>query len=382
MKVVHVVTGLGTGGAEMMLWKLLAAIPAARHQAVVVSLLDRGTIGPRIESLGHGVHALRMRRTRPSATALGRLRALLLRERPDLVQGWMYHGNLAALVGARLAFGRRVPVVWNVRQSLQSTQQVRWLTGLVVWTGARWSSAPRAVIYNSRAAAVQHESIGYDRRRTRVIANGFDTSEFRPDSSRGAAIRKHLGLHDGELVIGMIARWHPQKDHATFLNASRMIADAMPNARFVLAGRGVEGSNEHLARLVSEQRLGERVTLLGERTDTPNIYNAMDVACLSSAWGEGFPNVLGEAMACGVPCVATDVGDSAWVLGDTGRIVPVGRPDELARACLDLLQAGRLDRHMLGARCRERICGHFDLSSIAGQYADLYDAVVEGREGQ
>ncbi|MDE2461749.1 MAG: glycosyltransferase, partial [Gammaproteobacteria bacterium] len=230
------------------------------------------------------------------------------------------------------------------------------------------------VIFNSARSARQHEKLGYPRTKACVIPNGFNIGKFSPNVASRVATRAQLGMGFDELVLGTIGRYHPLKDHANFLRAARQVADAQPDARFVLAGRQVCPENRTLMNLVQELQLQERTMLLGERADVPDLLNAMDIY-VSSSSSEAFPNAVGEAMSCDVPCVVTDTGDSAELVADTGVAVPVKSPEQLAEGMLQLIRAGAARRTQLGAAARERIRLHYSNEKIAQQYADLYRSV-------
>src|SRR5215471_6042896 len=303
IRVLHVITGLGTGGAEMMLVKLLSARQQGGIEAAVVSLTGRdGIVGERLHALGVAVEALEMTRSPLSLFRLSRLVSSARRFRPHLVQGWMYHGNLAASAVGSLTTGP-IPVLWNIRQTLYQLSDERWLTRAVIRVGAALSRRPSVILYNSALGAAQHEAIGYDGTKRVVIPNGFDCDQFRPSADARRDLRAELGLAPDTTLVGLVARFHPMKGHAVFLQAASLLARKHAALRFVLAGRGVTGGQPALARLIEELRLGDRMFLLGERSDIPRITAALDVACSSSLWSEGFSNAIGEAMACGVPCV-------------------------------------------------------------------------------
>ena len=254
----------------------------------------------------------------------------------------------------------------------------RGLTATTVRLGALFSRGPAAIIYNSRVAAAQHEAIGYCAARRAIIPNGFDCRRFRPDERAREEVRAELRVSREALLVGLIARFHPVKDHATFLQAAAQVARAHPAVRFLLAGTGVTGEQPGLRKLVAEHRLRDRVFLLGERSDVPRLTAALDIAC-SSSWIEGFSNTIGEAMACGVPCVATGDGDTtAELVAGTGLMVPPRDPAALAQAILRLIDAGAEQRQQLGQAARQRIESEFSLPSIARRYEDLYQAYVEG----
>ncbi len=370
MRIMHVITGLDTGGAEMMLLKLLSG-RSQEFEPVVVSLTNEGTIGPRISQLDIPVYCLGLGRAIPNPIRALSIVPLARRFRPHLIQGWMYHGNLMASL-ARLSLHMRVPVLWNIRQTVYDLSLERGLTAHVIRLGARLSRRPAAIIYNSQTSAAQHEALGYDATKRVVIPNGFDCQVLRPDEGARADVRKELGVDNDTVLVGLIARYHPMKDHAGFLRAAGRIARSHPAVRFVLAGPGVSGEQPALVKLIAEPELQDRTFLLGERSDIPRLTAALDIACSASAWGEGFSNSIGEAMACGVPCVVTDVGDSAYLAGDAGLVVPSREPETLARAICQLIEAGPAGRRQLGDAARRRVESEFSLSAIVERYESLY----------
>ena len=244
---------------------------------------------------------------------------------------------------------------------------------------ARFSGCPAVVLVNSEAGRLRHHALGYRPKRWQVIANGFDVGHYHPDPATGRQVRAELGVPDDALVVGLIARFDPMKDHAGFLDAAGRVARRHPRVRFVLAGRQVCPENPAFAAAVAGSLAG-RVSLLGERGDIARLMAAFDICCLSSAFGEGFPNVIGEAMACGVPCVATDVGDAGRIIGDTGRVVPPGNPAALAEALDDILELSPEARGQLGALARQRIVDEFSIDGIALQYVDVYRALSSSAE--
>ncbi|ADE13880.1 glycosyl transferase group 1 [Nitrosococcus halophilus Nc 4] len=377
VNIVHIITGLDVGGAERALFRLLANRTTSHFNPSVISLLEKGVVGHQIQSLGIPVYTLGMRRGLPGPRALIHLRGLLKKLAPDLIQGWMYHGNLAATVAAS-SLGLEIPVLWNIRQSLYDLSKERRLTRGVIYGGAWLSERPRLILYNSKTSAFQHEVVGFKPEKTRIIPNGFDYREYHPDRKMRKRLRRELAIPSHTVLIGLIARYHPMKDHANFLQAAAelMKAGAEMKVAFLLAGRGIDLSNGPLTELIRQLGLSSKVILLGEREDIPGLMPALDIATVSSAWGEGFPNVLGEAMACGVPCVATDVGDSAYLIGGTGKVVPPKDFRALAAAWQDLIAAGAKGRKQRGVKARERIIEHFSLSEIVRQYEKLYMEVT------
>jgi glycosyltransferase involved in cell wall biosynthesis len=383
MRVMHVITGLSTGGAETMLLKLLSAA-SQRMEHVVVSLGDEGTIGPRIAALGLPVHCLGLKRNAPNPFRALSILPLAHRIAPQLIQGWMYHGNLMASLAAvalrktapRNVLGQK-PVLWNIRQTVYDLRRERWLTAKLIRQGARLSSGPAAIIYNSQTSASQHEELGYRAEKRVIIPNGFDCQVLRPDEAARKAVRAELGITDDTVLVGLVARYHPMKDHVGFLKAAALVVQSHPQTRFVLVGAGVSSTQPELAEGIQQNELGDRVILLRERSDIPRLNNAFDIGCSASAWGEGFSNSIGEAMACGVPCAVTNVGDSAYIVADTGFVAPPRASEALAEAIGRLIEIGQPGRQQIGAKARKRIETEFSLSAIVEKYENLYLAICK-----
>ena len=370
VSMVHVITGVTMGGAEMMLFRLLARCDRSRFSPTVLSLLAPGAVGERISALGVPLLTLGMRQEQPLSRAMLRLVPIARSLRPSLLQGWMYHGNLAASACALLA--GRLPVIWNVRHSLHDLRCENRLTRGFIRVGAALSSSTRAIIYNSRLSASQHEALGYEPERTVVIPNGFDCRLFRPRPEMAQRLRREAGIDPGRVVIGMVARCHPQKDPFTLIKATALLARRGINVHVLIIGTDFDAGNAPVVRAIAEAGLAGRISLLGERHDIPDLVAGLDIAVLPSAWGEGFPNVLGEAMACGVPCVTTDIGDSAWIVGRTGIVVPPRDPEAMADALERVVALGPDERRQLGAAARARVIEHFEVDDIVGRYEALY----------
>jgi len=377
MRVLHVITGLETGGAEMMLLKLLSATPRASIESAVISLTGPGgMIGERLAAIGVTVEAMGLARTPASIVGLPRLLTAARRARPHLIQGWMYHGNLAAsLIGA--LGSHPIPILWGIRQTLYRLSDERRSTRAVIRLGSALSRLPSSILYNSALSAEQHEAIGYDRTKRLVIPNGFDCNQFRSSAEARLDVRAELGLPTDSILIGLVARYHPMKGHEVFLRAAKLLSRDRPALRFVLAGHEVTRENPALAALIEELRLGEHVIVLGERSDMPRLTAALDIASSSSVRSEGFSNAIGEAMSCGIPCVATDIGGSREIIGETGVLAPPGDAAALARAIGVILDESIDQRRARGAAARARVEQKFSLPEIARRYHELYRARVE-----
>jgi glycosyltransferase involved in cell wall biosynthesis len=370
IRVTHVIAGLELGGAEMMLCKLLSASDRQRFEPSVISLSTFGPLAPRIAAMGVPVSALGMSRGRLELRPLGRLARRLASGRPHVVHTWMYHADL--LGGAVARATGEAKVIWGVRGSLDPKLSKRSsrMTARACGATARW--LPDRVVSCSERLAEMHIELGYDRARMMVIPNGFDLSWFRPDGVLRAQGRRWLGVGTQELLVGIVGRYDPQKDHSTFVRAAAEILRKRPEVRLVMCGPGVDSGNQELVTQLSQAGIRERALLMGVAQNPRVVLNALDVLVSSSAYGEGFPNILGEAMACGVPCVTTDVGDAARIVGDTGGVVAVGDWRALAHEVLALLNMGPEARAAQGDRARARIERNYSLPRIADRFQELY----------
>lgn len=378
MRVAHVITGLQVGGAEVMLARLLAATDRDRFESRVLALGGWGPIGEEIAALGVPVEALGLAAGPALPAQIGKLGRWLKRTQPDAIQTWLYHADLLGGLAGRLATG--APVVWGLHSSNLEPGIVKPGTIRAARACARLSGwLPSAVVCCSESTRDLHERLGYRPDRLLVIPNGIDPETFRPDPEARRSVRAELGLEPDAPLVGLVARFDPQKDHRTFVRAAAIAAAANGRVGFLLCGDRVTPDNPDLRGWIEAAGIADRVHLLGRRRDLPRLQASLDVGTLSSAAVEALPLVIAEAMACGVPCVVTDVGDSARLVGDTGRVAPPGNPEALAAAWLELLALPPGERAALGARARRRIEEHYALSASVGRYEALYERVGAGR---
>jgi glycosyltransferase involved in cell wall biosynthesis len=361
-KIVYVTAGLEGGGAEAMLARLATAKPAVADHITVVSLLPADTQAARLRAAGVTVVELCFDRAVSAGAGIIRLARLIAELRPDIVQGWMYHGDLAALV-ALLMSGRRktTRLVWSIRCSALDLRHYGPGLRLVVNACTRLSPWPDLVIANSVAGLKSHLALGYRPRRTEVIANGIDVDEYQPNAAARDAVRRELGIPEGAIVLAHVARVDPMKDQATFLAAMA----GLPEILALMVGAGTENLS-----------VGRNVVRLGRRDDVRRLLAAADFVVSSSRFGEGFSNALAEGMACGLPPVATDVGDARVIAGDTGLVVPPEDPDALAAAIRTLAGEPAAAQAERGRRARRRIVEHFALAGAVQRYAELYASLM------
>ena len=374
MRLVYIVTGLSTGGAELMLLKIIQRLDS-KYTAHVISLTTLGEVGPSIQALGIPVEAIGMHPGMPNPFAFIRLVRRLRALKPDIVQTWMYHADLLGGLAARLAGIEAIG--WGIRNSTLDVDTTKYSTRAVVNACTRTSHwLPKLILSCSEVARKVHVDLGYSADKMVVIPNGFDVELFHPNSLVCTEVRDEVGISSKTLLVGHIGRYHAQKDHKGFIAAAGMVHRRLPKVHFLLAGGGVDETNDQIVRALVEAGVRDVTHLLGLRSDMPRLMSALDVLVSSSAYGEGFPNVIGEAMACGTPCAVTDVGDSAYVIGDTGRLVQAGDVDGLAASIASLLLLSPDVRRELGKRARERVMEFFEIGSVVRQYEEFYDLLA------
>lgn len=371
MKVTHIIADLPDGGAETMLYRLLTHTDRMAFESRVISLMGLGVFGEKIQELGVPVQTLGMRRSAPNPLSVLRLAGWLRSDPPDVVQTWMWHADLIGGLAARMA--GRMPVAWGIHSSGLDPQKSKRST---VWVSKACSGTatwlPTRVVCCSNASRRAHEQMGYPPEKMRVIYNGFDLTDFKPDPAARLSVREELGVAADTPLIGMVARFDAPKDHRNFIQAAALLRRRMPNVDFVLCGHEIDWENETLVGWIDAAGIRDRCHLLGRREDVPRLTAALDVATLSSSYGEAFPLVLGEAMACEIPCVTTNVGDSAEIVGETGLVTPPKDSGALAEGWRELLELSPAERTRLGVSARQRIEKHFNLPDVVLQYEEFY----------
>jgi glycosyltransferase involved in cell wall biosynthesis len=376
MIVVHIITDLSTGGAELMLERLVvhqSGEGRVRHK--VISLRTLGQVGPRLAAAGIEVEAMGM--TGPAGLAAGFVRLVrrIRQLRPDVVQTWMYHSDLIGGLAARLAGHRRI--LWGVR--VMDIMPAMGVSRSMIWARkicARLSrSVPRRILYVAESARKVHEALGYDPARSVVVPNGYSLPAPEAAAESRRRVRDELGLAGDSILIGSAGRFSPQKGYAGFVAAAAETARIAPEARFLIFGRDVTWENEALAGWIRRAGLADRFHLLGERSNVHDWLSALDIFALFSI-GEGFPNIVAEAMSVSVPCIVTDVGDSALLVADTGIVIRSGDLNGLTNGLERLIRAGQGERRRLGEAGRRRVETSYSLSAVAERYASLYEEMV------
>lgn len=368
LHVVHVITGLGLGGAERALSRFAAGLQELGFRQTVVSLTDRGPLAKEIESLGVQVVDLNLKSQLRFLNGRAILRSELVKLSPDVTQSWMYHADWLTSIAAPSC-----PIVWGIRNSTLTRDASKFSTRWIRNRCAKLSfSSPSRIISCSRRAAEIHTELGYDGEKMEVIPNGIRLDQFRYRQDQRALLRSEWKIDDGQIVFAHAARLHPQKGHADFLAAAVQVARVNPRARFVLAGEGI--NRDLLANIPAD--LHSSFQCLGPVSDMAGFLSASDFFVMSSVAGEAFPNVVAEAMACGRPCVVTDVGDAADIVGSTGLVVPPSEPVSLASAMLEVSTKTAENYELVSSACVSRIYEGYELTRVTERFAQVYYKVV------
>ena len=370
IRLVHVITGLDVGGAEAMLDKLLRGMNSELFSNEVISLTDVGPIGTELRNSGFKVTSLAMRRGLPSPLGVLKLFFAFGKSSPDLVLTWMYHADLIGGTVARLCGIKNL--CWNVRHCNLDTDQNKFLTILTAKACAVLSAlVPSRIVCNSRAGLAVHRDFGYLAEKLSVIPNGFDTEKFFPDEKTRKKTRKSLGIDDDQFVFGNVGRYNPQKNHSDLLDAFALVLRDNPRAILVCCGREVSLENHQIKEQIERLNLHSNVLLLGFRKDVTELLNSFDTY-VSSSLGEGFSNSIGEAMAVGIPCVVTDVGDSKDLVGQTGWTVDPGCHFKLAEGMSAALLTSMSELSKKGSSARRRIVEVFSIQSVVSSFEQFY----------
>jgi glycosyltransferase involved in cell wall biosynthesis len=367
---------LELGGAERQLCLLARGLRERGHAVAVVSFYPGGPLTAMLDEAGVAVASPGKAGRWDLPGFAVRLAGLLRARAPEVVYSFLDTPNLAAawlkpwLKGAK--------VVWGLRASDMDLSRYDWFARLMGRLPAFSAASADLIIVNSRAGAEQAGLRGLPMAKLTVIPNGIDTARFRPDPAAGRLWRARWGVAEGEDLVGLAARLDPMKDVPTFLGAAAIMREARPGSRFVVVGGGPADYAQGLEALGRELGLTGALTWAGAQTDMPGVMNALDLCVLSSAFGEGFPNVVGEAMACQVPCLVTKVGDAAWVVGEPDLAVPPRQPEELALAALAVLAQTPEQRAALGQRLRARVADNFSLEGMVAATERALAGVLAG----
>ncbi len=377
-RILFLIRSLGRGGAERQLVALATGLRRAGWDVAVACFYGGGAFQRDLRQADVAVIDLGKRGRWDTAGFLRRLWRTLREHDPDLVHGYLTVGNLLSLL-ARFA-SRHTRIAWGVRSSYIDRDRYDWLSRLTFRLSCRLARFADLIVFNSEAGAAHHAALGYPRERIRVVPNGIDTQRFRFDAAGRARLRKAWNIPDHAVLVGLVGRLDAMKDHPVFLEAAAMLAARDPRWRFVCVGGG--GGSAYagtLAARAAELGLHDRLVWAGPQDDMPAVYSALDIAA-STSYGEGFPNTVAEAMACGRPCVVTDVGDSARIVGACGAVVEPRNPAAFAEGVERTLHAVENTDGRLHAMARARIVENFALESLLRNSEAAFRAVCASRE--
>lgn len=373
-KILHIITGLNIGGAELMLLRLIThPILKEDFEFLVLSLSDLGPIADNLQKAGIQVKALNLNKSFKDIFKLNKFFQILNTFKPEIIHCWMYHANLFGCFSK--LFFKKIPLLWSIHNTTFDFQTVKTTTVLISKISAFLSSLlPDQIICCAQSSIQSHSQDGYCQNKMLFIPNGTDTNLFKKNPLAKEKICAELNINSTELLIGLIARYDPQKDHKTFIEAAKQIIDKCKNSskiipKFILCGKDINWFNKNLQQQIGSYN--RYFHLIGLRQDIPDILSSLDIY-ISSSYREAFPLILGEAMACELPCIATDVGDSQLIINSCGWIISPQNPKLLANTVLEVLEKNQFELSQIGRKARERIIQEFSLENMAKLYKQLY----------
>jgi glycosyltransferase involved in cell wall biosynthesis len=363
---------LNYGGAERQLVILAKGLRERGHDVVIALCYSGGPLEQELREAGVRIRPLHKRGRWDVLAFLCQLTQAVREERPAILHSYLTDQNLIAVLLKPLF--PSIKIVWGVRCSMMDLNRYNWLPGLSLKLTCRLARFADAIIANSHCGREHHVALGYPAQKTVVISNGIDTKRFRPDPKARDRIRAEWGVTEHEKLIGLVGRLDPMKDHSNFLNAAALLVREGKQFRFVCVGDGPIEYRASLQKLARTLGLEEYIIWVSARADVSDIYSALDLLVSSSSFGEGFSNVIGEAMACGVPCVVTNVGDSAWVVGDQGKVVPPKNPVALRSAIQQVLNQKAYDP----AQIRQRVSDQLSVNSLVTNTEQMLSTLLQG----
>ncbi len=361
-RIIHIITSLGSGGAEHMLYKLLKYSDKDKYYHEVISLLDEGIYGKKIEKLGIRVHCLKLNK-KNLVTSL--IKAISISRNFDLIDTWLYHADLFGFIIGKVLLRKKL--IWNIRHSNLDKQANKSTTLKIVKMNSIISRFVDCITYNSNKALENHIKFGYKNKNSVVIPNGFELDKFKFKLESRIKIRKELGLRKEQKVIITVGRWDIQKDYYTLIKALSEVKKYNKDFKMIMCVTNLDYFNKELTRLIDEYELKDNIILLGRREDIPDLLSAADIY-ISSSLGESFSNSIGEAMACELPCIVTDVGDSRVIIGDNGKVIEAKDYLSMSRALLTYIQDSNLTRNK---KARIRVMDNYNIKNIVRRFENI-----------
>jgi glycosyltransferase involved in cell wall biosynthesis len=361
-KVAFIIRDLNYGGAQRQLITLVKGMDKQSFDVTLLYFYSGGLLLKDLKDSGCRIICLEKQGRWDVLGFFWRLFQHLKTIHPDVLHGYLGESNLAIMF--LKPFFPSTRIIWGVRESNTTPDRYGWLGRLLSLLGCSLSAFTDLIIINSHAGKDYFISQGYPSDKMVVISNGIDTERFQPDLEARVRVRAEWGVSENTILIGLVGRIDPMKDHPTFLKAAALLSKERQNVRFVCIGVGEEAYAKELYQLTNDMGISEQVIWAGGRSDMPAVFNALNITCSSSSYGEGFSNAIGEAMACGILCVVTDVGDSAWIVGDAGIVVPPKNPEALSAGWNSLLNLALTDRLALGEKARKTIVEKFSVLNL------------------
>lgn len=375
MKIIHVITGLNNGGAEAILYRLCKYDNINEH--IVISMMDNGKYGELLKNENLSVYTLNMSAGKLTFSGVVSLYKIIKKLKPDIVQTWMYHANLIGGIVAKIAGIKKI--VWGIHHSnLDKTHNKKSTIFIVKILGKISNMVPTDIIFCAEKSYEVHKSIGYRCKNMKVVPNGYELDKFYPNIENIQNLKNELNLNNTKNIIGFVARFDELKDHNNLLHSLKVVKEGIVDFKCLLVGANIVSMNKDLMNMIEKYDLFENIILLGERNDIPDIMNLLDIHILSS-YSEAFPNVLCEAMACGTPCITTDVGDATFIIGDTGYVVPIKDPNSMSKKIIEMIY--EKENNILAwenrkLKCSERIVQNFSIEKMILNYQMVWNNLL------
>jgi len=371
MKILHIITGLGRGGAETLLYQF--CIHDKEYEHIVISLSGTQDYSLKLRRLNISVHSLNFSNSKISIKGLYKLYKLIRQIKPDIIQTWMIHADMVGGIVGRLAGIKNI--FWGVHHSNLTGRKSKNTTRLIIKVNSILSYfIPKKIIYCANSSKKIQESIGFKKSIGVVISNGYNTNIFKNNDTFRKSFRNEHNISDDTFIIGHVGRYSPLKDQTTLIEAFHILEQKGYKFKLVLVGTNLDRNNIDLVSFLNKKELSDKVLLLGRRDDIPKIMNGIDLFVLSSIT-EAFPNVLNEAMACGTPCVSTNVGDSSLIIDSTGWVTQKKNQKVLANSITEAYEEKKLKNTLWLKRklaCRDRIVKNFSLEEMIKRYKDIW----------
>lgn len=370
MKILHIITSLLDGGAEGVLFRICSHDKNNKH--LVISLRGNGKYGKLLLKKGIKIYTLNMQPGKFSISSFFKLIKILKKEQPNIVQTWLYHSDFFGGVATRVAGIKNL--IWNIRHSDFDKKHTKKKLLILIKILAKISSfLPKRIIFCSKKSIKLHKKIGYQANKIEYVPNGYDTKKFKPYT------KKDINDVDHKTLLGCVARLHPQKDHKTLLHALNIVKKKyVVNFKCILVGLGMEKKNLKITNLIKKYNLEKEILLIGSRKNINTIMRKIDIHILASSYGEAFPNVIAEAMASGTPCVATNVGDTSLIVGNTGWITKPNNPKLLAKKIVQAIKKSRSKEWKNQCKiARDRIVKNFSIKRMTDNYNKIWLKTVK-----